>query len=294
MRQNVIMESNFFNSKSALSDRLFASENLVHHKCKAKYSVLPGGELKLLSVQEFSEPRFRSSGWEKAGYSDGHIKPGKTGSDIDLEPLEEQRFANMIRAVRRAKISCFDIIQCNPELDTFATLTLSPDSVDRSSWDDCYGLMRTWLSNRVQRSDLRYVIVPEYHKDGKSIHFHAVCNSSALSLSAARYASNGRLIKRQGKQVYNISDFSAGFTTALLITGENAVDKVSKYIFKYMGKQMGTRIGGRYYLHGGKLAAPLLRYADDPAELIPAGAVPTHEKALDITSNLSYKERYFV
>ena len=288
------MRTLFLNSNSDLLSPFRVSENLIAKKCKAKFAPLPGGGFRLLSVQEFSEPRFRSAGWERADRCDTERHKIDTVSEIALEPCEAERFANLNRAVRRAKIACFDMIQCNPELDTFATLTLSPDTVDRTDWDKCYELMRSWLSNRVQRAYLRYIIVPEYHKDGKSIHFHAVCNSSALRLDAARYANTGRLIKRDGKQVYNIADFSAGFSTALLITGDDATDKVAKYIFKYMGKQMGARIGGRYYLHGGQLRQPVCRYSDDPSEFIPDGQKPTHEKEFEITSNLTYKERFFV
>lgn len=287
--------TDFFNDQNSdLLSPFRVSENLITKKCKAKYAPLSDGTFRLLSVQEFSEPRFRSSGWECSVVKDTERHKFDTGTDIDLDPCEAQRFANLNRAVRRAKIACFDMIQCNPDLDAFATLTLAPGTVDRTDWDECYNLMRSWLSNRVQRSDLRYIIVPEYHKDGKSIHFHAVCNSAALRLDAARYANTGRLIKRNGKQVYNIADFSAGYSTVLLISGENSVDKVSKYIFKYMGKQMGARIGGRYYLHGGQLMQPICRYSDDPADFIPDDLKPTHEKEFEITSNLTYKERYFI
>ena len=57
---------------------------------------------------------------------------------------------------------------------------------------------------------------------------------------------------------------------------------------------MGQKIGGRYYLHGGDLAAPLVRYSDDPSELYLDGAIPTHEKEIDVYDNLHYREVYFV
>lgn len=273
------------------------SENLLTTRCKGKYAVSPDGEIKLLSIQQFSEPRFKPSGWEDSR-RDGtkkKIAPPDDGSDIVMDERERDVWADKMRAVRRAKIACFDIIQCNPDLDVFATLTLSADSVgDRGSWENAYGAVRGWLSNRVQRRGLKYILVPEYHKDGKSIHFHAVMNRDSLALEKARYPDSGRLMYHKGQQVYNVADFTGGFTTAKIIGGEDATDKVSKYIFKYMGKQMGAKIGGRYYLHGGDLRAPLCRYADDPAELLLPDAVPTHTKSVDVTENLTYKEWYFV
>lgn len=284
------------NLKSLEKSGIFQfSENMLRKKCKAKYAVTSDGELRLLAVQEFSQPRFMPKGWEMQKSIKHSSLDLDIGEDIVLEPDEQLKFANTIRAVRRAKIACFDMIQCNPELDTFATLTLSPDTVgDRTDWDSAYGVMRGWLSNRVQRNDLKYICVPEHHKDGKSIHFHAVMNSEALNLEKARYPDTGRLMKHKGQQVYNVADFTAGFTTAKLISGESATDKVAKYIFKYMGKQMGQKIGGRYYLHGGRLSVPLCRYSDDPSELIPEGVEPTHTKELEITGNLTYKEYYYV
>ncbi len=273
------------------------SENLLTTKCKGKYVLSPDGELKLLSIQEFSQPRFRPEGWERSGEArrDNVIDSSEYDEDIILELDEREKFVNLMRAVRRAKSGAFDLIQCNPDLDTFVTLTLDPTKVDdRSSWDCAYGAIKAWLSNRVQRNGLKYVLISEYHKKGSAIHFHAMMNSTALHLIEARYPKNGRLIKDKGQQVYNLSDYSAGFSTAKIITGENATDKVSKYIFKYMGKQINNKIGGRYYLHGGDLRKPVYRYSDDPDELLLPGAVPTFTKEVEVTQNLKYKERYFV
>lgn len=272
------------------------SENLLTTKCKGKYVLSPDGELKLLSIQEFSQPRFRPEGWERSGERRGEvIGCSDVDDDIALEIDEREKFANLMRAVRRAKNGAFDLIQCNPDLDTFVTLTLDPTKVeDRSSWDCAYGAIKTWLSNRVQRNGLKYVLISEFHKKGNAIHFHAMMNSTALHLIEARYPNNGRLIKDKGQQVYNLSDYSAGFSTAKIICGENATDKVSKYIFKYMGKQINNKIGGRYYLHGGELRKPLYRYSDDPDELLLPGAVSTFTKEVEVTQNLRYKEVYFV
>lgn len=281
--------------KSLHSDSLLGvSENMLYKHCKAKYVRLPDGSLKLLSIQEFSQPRFIPEGWELPG-KNKKIVSSDDGSDIDMDEKTRSAFFDKLRAVRRAKIACFDTIQCNPDLDTFVTMTLSPEKVsDRGSWDDAYSAIRAWLSNRVQRRGLKYVMVPEYHHDGKSIHFHSVMNRSALNLEKARYPDSGRLMYHKGQQVYNVADFVGGFSTAKIITGDNAVDMVSKYIFKYMGKQMGQKIGGRYYLHGGDLASPLVMYADDPAELYIDGSVPAYEKEVDVYDNLHYREVYFV
>lgn len=190
--------------KSLNSYSLFGvSENMVYKHCKGKYARLPSGELKLLSIQEFSQPRFIPEGWELPGKKKKFIS-SEDGSDIDLDEKERDAFFDKLRVVRRAKIACFDKIQCNPDMDTFVTLTLSPEKVsNRGSWDDAYAAVRAWLSNRVQRRGLKYVMVPEYHHDGKSIHFHSVMNQSALNLEKARYPDSGRLMYHKGQHFHS-------------------------------------------------------------------------------------------
>lgn len=191
-----------------------------------------------------------------------------------------------------------DFILCNHDLDTFATLTFDPEKIQRDSWKKTYGAARTWLSNRVQRSGLKYIMVPEYHKDGDSIHFHAVMNASALDLIEARYPDSGRLIKRrkQGevKQLYNLADWTCGWSSLERISGKGSRDKVAKYIFKYMGKQLGQRIGGRYFLHGGRLAAPVYRYGEDIEEFLGDGGQETDRFSVDVTDNVVYTEVSFL
>lgn len=267
------------------------SETEIRHCHRAKYSITAGGEPRLMSIQSFSKPMFLESGYELC---DG-TKKSNFFDTCGTTPSEEDRRQNLLRSSRRAKVSAFDLIECNPDLDTFATMTISPQAANRESWEDCYGLMRVWLSNRVQRRGLKYVCVPEYHKDGKSIHFHALFNSEALRMERARNPS-GRLIYQKKRPVFNLTDVDFGFTTAIPVTGENSRDKVSKYIFKYMGKQYDKgciKIGGRYFLHGGNLLKPYYVYSDDLEELLP-GTPELYKKSVDITNNLTYEERYFI
>lgn len=269
-------------------------EGEITHKVRAKFSMQPDGSKRLLSIQEFTQPMFRESGYEVCDRFD--VKKLLIPEETDCATPEDVRQLNIQRAVRRAKVSCFDILECNPDMDAFATMTISPEAANRTSWEECYGLLRQWLSNRVQRRGLKYIAVPEYHKDGKSIHFHAIFNSSALRLARAR-SPTGRALCRKGKPIYNLDDVSFGWTTAQYITGEDSQDKVAKYIYKYMGKQMGAKIGGRYYLHGGDLRLPVYVYADDISDVLPQNAAETpilHQKSCEITQNLQYRELYFI
>ena len=252
-------------SKSKL---LQVSENLTLFNARAKYIPQRDGTMKLALVQCFSQPKFRKSGWEQSDL--GKVpKAPRVDEDPDIvDDPREPELSDIERATRRAKINAFDIILSNPDLDTFATFTYRPDeSLDKSSYEDCYRLLGVWLSNRVQRAGLKYVIVPERHRSG-DIHFHGILNSSALKLVRARGPS-GRALTREGKPLYNLEDWKHGFTTAQIIgSGEVDREKVAKYVFKYMGKQSGQKIGGRYCLIGGELERPFFVYGDSAEELI--------------------------
>ena len=273
------------------------SENLIYHRARAKYIPQKDGSMRLVQVQQFSEPRFRRSGWEA---SDSERKALEI-AQIDIESDEQREApaldpANVLRASRRAKIRAFDTILCNPDLDTFATFTYAPDDdLDKASYENCYEILRPWLSNRVQRKGLRYVIVPELHKSG-AVHFHGIMNSSALKLIQATSPYTGKPLTRNKLPIYNLTDWRAGFSTAQIIGGEDIDrEKVSKYIFKYMGKQLGARIGGRYALIGGtNLIKPAYEYGDSIEEFMDAEMLPTYKRNIQIGENLEYSEVSFM
>lgn len=266
------------------------SENLARHKVRAKYIPQADGSFRLVTVQASTKPIFLPSGLESRSVA------GKKLDLLDIPKAADPE--DLQRASRRAKIRAMDFILCNADLNTFATLTFDPQKIQRDSWEKTYGAARTWLSNRVQRCGLKYIMVPEYHKDGNSIHFHAVMNDAALDLVEARYPDSGRLIKRrvhgETKQLYNLADWSCGWSSLERITGEGSRDKVAKYIFKYMGKQLGQRIGGRYFLHGGNLAEPVYRYGDTIEDFLEAGTEETGRFSVNVTDRIVYTEVSFL
>lgn len=131
----------------------------------------------------------------------------------------------------------------------------------------------------------------ERHKAG-GIHLHALCNRDALDLTPAINPHTGRGIVDRGRIVYNVTDWAeVGFSTAKLL-GDGWEDRiaVAKYVTKYMTKEAG-RIGGRYFLHGGKLALPEYEYFSE----IPAGIPPAvNEWSVDIPGSGVYRELGFL
>lgn len=176
------------------------------------------------------------------------------------------------RAMRRAKNRVDDLIACNP-WDYFITLTLDPEQIDRSNYDAVIRKLNTWLSNRVQRRGMRYVMVPEYHADGEAIHFHGVISGGDFRL---KYSGHRKRIGGKLKRIYNVTDWTLGYTTAIKCDDNSRA--VAAYIGKYITKA-DCKVGGRYYLHGGVLREPECQYfnADydemEGAEYVAGGGV---------------------
>ena len=198
---------------------------------------------------------------------------------------------NVRRAINRAKVRAFDLIISNPDLDAFVTLTCDPEKVVRTDYNAVYKYLKVWLSNKVSRRDLRYILCPEYHKDGESIHFHMICNRCALDAVPAMTPS-GKVRQRKGKPVYNVPEWKLGFSTAQIISRDDPREAVAKYIFKYMGKASGAKIGGRYFLHGGRLLEPFYLYADSLEEFGNEPAKWTQE--IRPFAGMEYVKRYHV
>ena len=234
------------------------SENEALYNGRVKlYPDGHGGE-RVAQILICSKPVFNPGHLERVKKSRNTAASALSEPDgIPSEPEESDRADNERRAKRRARQRVYDLAICN-EFDLFVTLTLSPEETDRYDYKTNVRFLGRWLDNRVRRCGLRYVIVPELHKDG-AVHFHGLMNSNAL-----RLADSGHRYK-DGRTVFNLPDWKNGFTTAMKLTGEPAA--VCAYICKYITKQPGN-IGGRYYLSGGKLREPRFQYfnADYGAE----------------------------
>ena len=211
--------------------------------CNGRVKISPNGGV--LEVMYTSRPVFNWGGFELTYQED------RLGGTAWQEHGSEQ-------SRRRAYKRVFDYAACNEDVfDSFITMTLDPKKIERYDMAQIYPKLKNWLSDRVQRKGLAYILVPEHHKDG-AIHFHGLINSSAVQM----VDSGKRIWKRgpsYGKHIYNVVDWKYGFTTACKLSGDYSA--VCKYITKYVLKQTeGGMIGGRYYYHGGDLKGPSYRY----------------------------------
>ena len=187
-------------------------------------------------VMACSRPIFRAEGWEQRDKSPRR-KTGSGGGDT-------------ARAMRRARAQVRDLALSNL-FTHFVTLTLNQAQVDRYDMGAITRKLNAWLSNQVQRRGLKYVLVPERHKDG-AIHFHGFFNDAVRAVPSG-HADKG------GHPIFNLPGWTLGFTTAIQLYGD--YHAAVGYVCKYIGKQ-GEKPGGRWYYSGGQLTRPEVTYAD--------------------------------
>lgn len=193
-----------------------------------------------------SSPDFGTKGWEEVGAN------AKRQSRKSVDPVAEDRERSMRRA--RAKLRRLALAN---EFRWFVTLTLNPELVDSMDGAAVVKKLNAWCSNMVQRRGLRYILVPERHKKG-GIHFHGFFNDCVEVVDSGH-------TDRQGHVIYNLPQWSLGFTTAIELY-DNYAGAVG-YVCKYVGKQ-GEKPAGRWYYSGGDLREPEVTFAEiSPAEL---------------------------
>lgn len=222
-----------------------------------RIKTFPNGEREIMIA---SKAIFRESGWEARK------------EVVQTRIIDGSGHESADRARRRARSMVKEYCMANDDLNYFVTLTLSPDVIDRYDIKAIVKSVNVWLDNRVRRNGLKYVLVPELHKDG-AIHFHGLVNdclglvdSGTLtggSLKKPRKPKSAserkRLLASGAQTVYNILDWKYGFSTVIELYGERraAVSYVCKYISKTQNK-----IGGRWYYSGGKLKRAAVSYFD--------------------------------
>ncbi len=144
--------------------------------------------------------------------------------------------------VSRARRRVFEIAKCN-NFELFVTLTLDSECINRYNVEEVKKAVRKWLNNITQRKGIKYLIVPELHKDG-ALHFHALMTKGLLKLIDSGHKD------KNGHTVFNLPQWKYGFSTAIEVYGD--FDGACKYISKYITKDTDKKIFGQFYLAGGK------------------------------------------
>ena len=148
-------------------------------------------------------------------------------------------------SLRRTKRTISDIIIAN-DFNQFCTFTFAHD---RNDIQKCKNKMSDWLKSQQKiHGQFNYLIIPEFHKDKKAIHFHALFNN---------YKGNTKTANTKNKQVKNITSYRKGFSTLLEIKNK---ERISTYVKKYITKDMPTFSGKKRYWCSKNLIRPEVVY----------------------------------
>lgn len=202
-------------------------ESTVKHNTKTK--IYPDGSTKTIVC---NQPIFKDAGLECV------FKPDK-GLNTTHYSMDSVSRSD---SLKRAKEKVFDIVKSN-NFDMFVTLTLDPKKIaNRYDPKLVSKKLKKWCNNCVERKGLNYVLLPEHHKDG-AIHMHMLCSADKFNLE------DSGLTDKSGRTIYNLKDWSFGFSTAIYITGD--IENTAKYVTKYITKD-SEKIFGSFYYAGGK------------------------------------------
>lgn len=230
-------------------------------KSNAILYTYPGGEVDIICA---SDRAFIGPGWEEAGAKAAERTKREKGKKADGE--------DRVRSMRRARANLRRLALAN-EFQYFVTLTLDGEKIDRYDGAAIVKRLNQWADNMVRRHGLKYILVPERHKDG-AFHFHGffagdglqAIDSGTISMKGWKHprrpkneAQRAEWLAAGGHVVYNLPQWKWGFTTALELYGEYS--SAVGYVCKYIGKQDEERPLGRWYYSGGALAEPMKTYA---------------------------------
>lgn len=127
--------------------------------------------------------------------------------------------------------------------DYFITLTIDLQKLDSTDFNLISQKLNIWTNNLKKRyaPDLKYIIVPELHKDKRKWHFHGLfANIGKMSLDFSGKVCIGKYIydyvqKPFATKIYNIPLWKYGFSTATVIRDPSIA---SSYITKYVTKDL--------------------------------------------------------
>lgn len=143
------------------------------------------------------------------------------------DKAQEERTKRQVYAIRR-RIKGYAF---SNNFRWFVTLTFNPEKVDSLDYETAKNTLLKWcrrMRDRYKQFD--YLMIPELHKSG-AVHFHGLLGDIPASFVEAANPKNGKTIIRQGRQVFNLTDWEYGFSDCEEIESpERAASYITKYV----------------------------------------------------------------
>ena len=153
------------------------------------------------------------------------------GIDYDKETEEQSNDEKLANNIARARAKILEYGLCN-EWEYFVTLTLNGAKQDRYDLESYVKRLGEWVSNYNKKfgCKLKYILIPEKHKDG-AWHMHGLWHD---------VAAESLIINQHG---YYDMPYYANRFGYISFSSIKSLDRVSKYITKYVSKDVTDRAG---------------------------------------------------
>lgn len=170
----------------------------------------------------------------------------------------------------RARQIIYDLARSN-EWNWFVTLTFDDSNVFRDDYDSVAKVLRSW-TDLIGHSGCKWLLVPEFHKDGRSFHFHGLVQGPLSVVPGIYHNVDGRpdlegkevwyKDKQSGQlhQVFNVSNWFYGWSTATEVLDQKRVSSyLTKQCIGYMlkGTQAVVPKGRKRYWASRSLLRPI-------------------------------------
>lgn len=189
----------------------------------------------------------------------------KNGAEIIVSNSENARF--------QARNRLIEIIKANPDFNYFFTGTFDPRKWNRKNFRELLKSLTRWL----RRRKIKYILIPEPHKDG-SIHFHGFFNAS-IEPFLEKFDLKQKLPKRitdgikDGREIYNCPAYADMFGWVSIEKVRN-LEASAVYVSKYVSKSFDND-EARFSYHRYFCSIGLKRpYDDIPTEKKIDGFIP--------------------
>lgn len=219
----------------------YANGSVEIRKYSSPVNTIYTGETTIEPV--YKKPKKRESQKEYNPFTD----------EMERLPTFEESDRSARNSLNRTKQNIYKYSR-QADWEYFITLTFDGAKVDRYDFDICMNKAVTWLKNQRYRCapDIKYLFVPEQHKDG-AWHIHGViCDIGEMKLTdSGRVVIGKKSYIRTTENtnyptIYNLSGWRFGFSTATKVKDKH---KVATYITKYLTKDLCESTFGkkRYY-----------------------------------------------
>lgn len=168
----------------------------------------------------------------------------------EYERTKRQIEHSITSSVNRTVNQIYAISRSN-RWEYFVTLTIDPNKLDSTDFNLISEKLNIWTNNLKKRyaPDLKYILVPELHKDKSKWHFHGLfANIGSMPLTFSGKTCIGKFVydyvkKPYATKVYNIPLWKYGYSTA---TEVKDTGKASSYITKYITKDVSRVLSNQH------------------------------------------------